>query len=101
MAPLYDAAARRVFPKLKHDHLALKLNGKDENLRRADFRALAATAGLRAADADAAIDDMVKSLGDAVETIALPKAVEFTEEATKIVAEVLDICRARTAGYGG
>jgi serine/threonine-protein kinase HipA len=101
MAPLYDAATTRVFPKLKHDHLALKLNGKDENLRRADFRALAATAGLRAADADAAIDDMVKSLGDAVETIALPKAVEFTEEATKIVAEVLDICRARTARYGG
>src|SRR6185295_2895518 len=48
MAPLYDAVTTRVFPKLKHDHLALKLNGKDDNLRRADFQTLATTAGLRA-----------------------------------------------------
>ncbi len=41
MAPLYDAVTTRVFPRLKHDRLALRLNGKDDNLRRADFRALA------------------------------------------------------------
>ena len=45
IAPLYDAVTTRVFPNLKHDRLALKLNGKDENLRRADFLALATTAG--------------------------------------------------------
>ena len=27
MAPLYDAVTTRVFPRLKHDHMALKLNG--------------------------------------------------------------------------
>ena len=56
MAPLYDAVTTRVFPRLEHDRLALKLNGKDDKLRRADFRAFAATAGLKAAEADAAID---------------------------------------------
>ena len=39
MAPLYDAVTTRVFPNLKHDRMALKLNGKDDNLRRADIRA--------------------------------------------------------------
>src|SRR5262249_40106734 len=59
MAPLYDAVTTRVFPRLSHDRMALKLNGKDDNLRRADFHALAATAGMRVADADAALDDVL------------------------------------------
>jgi serine/threonine-protein kinase HipA len=50
MAPPYDGVTTRVFPRLKQDRMALKLNGKDDQLRRADFRALAATAGLRAAE---------------------------------------------------
>jgi serine/threonine-protein kinase HipA len=100
MAPLYDAVTTRVFPKLKHDRLALKLNGKDDKLRRADFRALATTAGLRAKDADSAIDDLLKHLSEAVNRIALPEAIEFSDDARKLVAEVLDICRARTDGLG-
>jgi hypothetical protein len=32
--------------------MALKLNGKDDELRRRDFRALASTAGISAAQAD-------------------------------------------------
>ena len=40
-ALIYDAVTTRVFPKLKHDRLALKLNGKDDNLRRADSAELA------------------------------------------------------------
>jgi len=62
MAPVYDAVTTRVFPNLKHDRLALKLNGKDDNLRRADFRVLATTAGLRAADTDVEIDDLLQRL---------------------------------------
>lgn len=61
MAPLYDAVTTRVFPKLKHDRLALKLSGKDNRLRRADFLALAATAGLRAGDAEAAINEVLRA----------------------------------------
>ncbi len=95
MAPLYDAVTTRVFPKLKHDRLALKLNGKDDNLRRADFRALATTAGLRSSDAETTIDDMLKRLSAAVDCIALPKAMVLTDDARKKVEEVLDVCRAR------
>ncbi len=43
--PLYDSVSTRVFPRLELDRMALKLNGKDERLNRADFRAMASTAG--------------------------------------------------------
>jgi serine/threonine-protein kinase HipA len=99
MAPLYDAVATRVFPNLKHDRMALKLNGKDDNLRRADFRTLATTAGLRAAAADAAIDDLLQRMGGVIDQIALPKAIEHTSEAGKIVKEMLDICRGRIGSF--
>jgi serine/threonine-protein kinase HipA len=36
----YDAVTTRVFARLKHDRLALKLKEKDDNFRRADFQAL-------------------------------------------------------------
>ena len=95
IAPLYDAVTTRVFPKLKHDRLALKLNGKDDNLRRADFRALATTAGLRAGDADAAVESVLQKLGRAIDTVVIPNAIELTDETQKMTAEVLDICRRR------
>jgi serine/threonine-protein kinase HipA len=95
LAPLYDAVTTRVFPKLKHDRLALKINGKDDKLRRADFRALATTAGLRALDADAAIDDMLARLSSAVDRISAPEAITLAVDANKVVREVLDICRTR------
>jgi len=95
MAPLYDAVTTRVFPQLKHDRLALKLNGKDDNLRRADFRALATTAGLRAAEADVAIDDLLQRLVGIIDQITLSEPMELTDDARKMAAEVLNICRRR------
>lgn len=95
MAPLYDSVTTRVFPNLGHDRMALKLNGKDDNLRRADFRALATTAGIRSGDAAGAIDELVQQLVVAVERITLPMTVATTREAQKKVEEVLEICRAR------
>jgi serine/threonine-protein kinase HipA len=100
MAPLYDAVTTRVFPNLKHDRLALKLNGKDDNLRRADFRALATTAGLRASDVDRSIDHVLQSVRGAVDSIAQPKAIALSPDARKIVDQVLDICRARIGALG-
>lgn len=97
LAPLYDAVTTRVFPNLKHDRLALKLNGKDDGLRRADFRTLATNAGLRAGDADLAIDDMKKRLGAEIDAITLPEAIGPTPAALKVVKEVLDLCRQRVA----
>jgi serine/threonine-protein kinase HipA len=98
MAPLYDAVTTRVFPNLKHDRLALTLNGKDDNLRRADFRALATSAGLKSGAADAAIDEMTARLGKAIDSLALPKEIRMGEAAQKIVAEVLEVCRSRLKG---
>jgi serine/threonine-protein kinase HipA len=98
MAPLYDAVTTRVFPKLKHDRLALKLNGKDDNLRRADFIGLATTGGLRAGDAEAAIDDVLQQLGKATDGIAVPKAIQVTDETGRMAAEMLDLCRRRLEG---
>jgi serine/threonine-protein kinase HipA len=98
MAPLYDAVTTRVFPKLKHDHLALKLNGKDDNLRRADFQTLATTAGLRAGVAEAAIDELLRRLREAVDRIAVPKAIALTEDMHKLTTEVLGLCRQRIEG---
>ena len=98
MAPLYDAVATRVFPKLKHDRLALKLNGKDDNLRRADFQALATTAGLRAGDAEAALGDVLERLRGAVDGIAVPKDIALTDETQKMAEEALELCRRRIEG---
>ncbi|HXB71399.1 MAG TPA: HipA domain-containing protein [Candidatus Acidoferrales bacterium] len=98
MAPLYDAVTTRVFPKLKHDRLALKLNGKDDNLRRADFQALATTAGVRAGHAEAALDDLLQRLRGAIDGIAVPKDIELTGETQKMAEEVLELCRRRIEG---
>jgi serine/threonine-protein kinase HipA len=95
MAPLYDAVTTRVFPRLKHDRLALKLNGRDDNLRRGDFRTLSTTVGLKASDADAAIDELLKKMASALEFAALPEALAYGKEAEAGVKEMLDICRSR------
>ena len=83
IAPLYDAVTTRVFPRLKHDHLALKLNGKDDKLRRADFRAFAVVAGIKASDADVAMDDMLGRLARGLDRVALPKPLEYSAEGKK------------------
>jgi len=79
--------------------LALKLNGKDDKLRRADFRVFASTAGLKAADADAAIDQMLRQLTDAVGRVALPEALEYGEAGEKMATQILDICRRRIEAF--
>lgn len=99
LAPVYDALTTRVFPGLEHDRMALKLGGKDERLRRADFMALAPLAGLRAADANSAIDDVLQRLPAALHAITLPPALEHGERAETTVARTLDLCRARVAAF--
>jgi serine/threonine-protein kinase HipA len=95
MAPLYDAVTTRVFPELKHDRLALKLNGRDDKFRRSDFRTLATTTGLRATDADAAVDEMLQRLRDTVDRIILPEGIELAEDTRKIAADMRAICQTR------
>jgi serine/threonine-protein kinase HipA len=95
IAPLYDAVATRVFPRLERDRMALKLSGKDDNLGRTDFRVFAGTAGLKVSDADAAIDDMLARLTLAVDRINLPEAMDFSELAKNMATQLLELCRSR------
>ena len=99
MAPLYDAVTTRVFPNLKHDRMALKLNGRDDNLRRADFRALATNAGSTIAEADRALDGMLEAMKAAVEQIALPEKIARAISSGSAIAQMLEICRNRIQAF--
>lgn len=99
MAPLYDAVTTRVFPRLERDRMALKLNGKDDRLHRADFRVLASTTGLRAADADFAIDEMIARMKQAADGVALPKLPDYGPEGEAMATKMLEICRMRIESF--
>ncbi len=99
LAPVYDTLTTRVFPGLAHDRMALKLGGKDERLRRADFVALATLAGLRAQDAQAAIDDVLQRLRLALDALVLPRALALSADARATVDRTLELCRSRVAVF--
>ena len=99
LAPVYDTVTTRVFPRLEHDRMALKLNGKDERLRRADFLAVSAISGLRASDTHAAIDDVLQRMQTALTAIALPKLPDYGPSGEAAVARTLEMCRERIAAF--
>jgi serine/threonine-protein kinase HipA len=99
MAPLYDAVTTRVFPRLERDRMALKLNGKDDRLRRADFRALARTAGIKAADADVAIDEMLSGLRSALDRIAVPAVVPANSPGGDAAQKMGTLIAERLSGF--
>jgi serine/threonine-protein kinase HipA len=95
MAPLYDPVTTRVFPRLRRDRMALKVAGKDDRLHRADFRALASTAGARASDADAAIDETIERLKAATGRISLPEVPGAGAQASRMAEDLMKIVRDR------
>lgn len=95
IAPLYDAVTTRVFPGLEHDRLALKLNGKDENLSRKDFRTFASTVHIAAARADTAIDELVERVATALDEIRVPEVIDRDERSRRTIRRVLEVCRGR------
>ena len=101
LAPVYDTLTTRVFPRLAHDHMALKLNGRGERLKRADFIAVSAIAGLRATDTHAAIDEVLERMRAGVAVITLPKLPGYGPSGEAAVTRALDICRARIAAFAG
>lgn len=98
-APLYDAVTTRVFPRLSTDRMALKLNGKDERLRRADFRAMAGIAGLSAATADGAIEGMLQQLSQALQTVNLPTGLDYPDASRAAFRQMVDLCRERVEAF--
>jgi len=99
LAPAYDTLATRVFPRLEHDRMALKLNGKDERLKRADFLAVSAIAGLRASDTNTAIDEVLERMRAAVAAITLPQLPAYGSLGEAAVVRALEICRERIASF--
>jgi serine/threonine-protein kinase HipA len=99
IAPLYDAVTTCVFPNLRRDRMALKLNGKDDRLRRADFQTFAKTARLKPEDADAVVDRMIEDLGKAAHSVALPLLPEYGPNGTKMAEEMLEIIRSRVSSF--
>jgi len=99
LAPVYDTLTTRAFPGLAHDRMALKLNGKDERLRRADFVELATLAGLRVGDAGTTIDDVLHRLTPALDAIKLPPSLALDAGMRSMVEKTIALCRARIAAF--
>ncbi len=100
MAPLYDAVTTRVFPNLQHDHMALKLSGKDERLKRADFRRFAVTVGIRAASADQAMDELATALRQGLQALILPSPLTDVSPGAGRAAQMREIVRERLEEFG-
>jgi serine/threonine-protein kinase HipA len=99
IAPLYDAVTTRVFPRLALDQMALKINGKDDQLRRKDFRTFASTAGLSAADAEAAIEGLLAHICEAIDHVALPVLGDYGPNGQDMADHMFDIVRTRTRSF--
>jgi serine/threonine-protein kinase HipA len=99
MAPMYDAVTTRVFPNLVHDRMALRLNDKDDKLRRADFKTVATRAGLKAATADEIIDELIAAMKNAVDKVSLPILAHHGPDGQAVASQVLDIVRSRLADF--
>jgi serine/threonine-protein kinase HipA len=99
IAPVYDTVTTRVFPRLEHDRMALKLNGKDERLRRADFVAVATLGGLRVGDANEVLDSLLTRMREAVDRLVVPRQVLFGPQAEQAATKVLDLCRERLSAF--
>lgn len=96
MAPLYDTLTTRVFPGLEHDHMALKLAGRDDRLRWRDFETLARTMDLPLRSATKIAIGLVEKLAVAAADVCLPRSLLDAEsEATS--EAVMTIVRDRCA----
>jgi serine/threonine-protein kinase HipA len=76
------------------------LNGKDDKLRRADFKTVATRAGLKAATADEIIDGLIATMKNAVDKlVSVPVLAHHGPDGQAVAGQVLDIVRSRLAGF--
>ena len=99
LAPLYDAVTTKVFPRLEHDRMALKLAGKDDRLKRADFLKFAATAGIAAPSANAAIDAMLQGFSRGLGRIAVPDLPGLDADVAGKARQMLALCAERASVF--
>ena len=99
LAPLYDAVTTRVFPSLEHDRMALKLNGKDDRLRRRDFMQVAAIAGLAATGVGEEIDHFLQGFAEAIDKISLPDLPGMDRDIEERAEAMIALCTERVAAF--
>jgi HipA-like C-terminal domain len=98
MAPLYDTLTTRVFPGLEHDHMALRLAGRDDRLRLRHFETFARTIDLQIGRARDIVDQLVTGLEAALAKVKLPPIVADSG-AMPTVNAVMTIVRERCAAF--
>lgn len=99
MAPVYDALTTRVFPGLEHDHMALKLSGKDERIGIKDFERLAKTIDLPLETARQLMTGMRVSLESAPSNIEIPGLLQERPDAMGVIERVFAIVAERVGGF--
>lgn len=83
----------------EHDRMALKINGEDDRLLRADFLKMAATAGLAAGTANQAIDEMLAGLRAGVEAMTIPRVSGIDQDIVSKAERMLSLCRERVGSF--
>jgi serine/threonine-protein kinase HipA len=96
LAPLYDSVSTRVFPRFAADRTALRLNGKDDRLTRADFLAAARTMGLSDRSAEAACEEVSMRVATHARKLRLPAFVR--RQAKSMQDALLTIVEKRVDG---
>ena len=99
-APLYDAVTTRLLPRLAHDRMALKLNGKDDRLTQQDFIALARTIELPLGKARTALGEMTRRVEAAAPRVSLPAFARGERDALAVEEKVRSIVKERADGLG-
>lgn len=94
-APLYDAVTTRVFPGLGHDRMALKVNGKDDRLKRRDFVQLAQTLGITVIDAVSIMTTLIQAVIDTARILELPD-LDYPAQIRDLKSKIQEIVARRT-----
>lgn len=97
IAPVYDAVTTNVFPRLKHDRMALTLNGKDDRLTTDDFTALARTIELPVNRAAVLMSACARRLVDTAPTLALP--APFAAQGERVLDHIRRTIAARAEPF--
>ncbi|GLR46046.1 hypothetical protein GCM10007880_65640 [Mesorhizobium amorphae] len=96
-APVYDTVTTRVFPGLENDHMALKLNGRDDRLGPDDFVTLARTIDIPLGAASEAIAQVARNIFDQIGVLSLPQHLQI--DAERVLDRVRAIVLARSEPF--
>jgi serine/threonine-protein kinase HipA len=98
-APLCGAVTTRVFLGLATDRMALKPNGKDDRLTKADFLAMARTIGVAGGRAEAVLTVIATRLATGAATLNLPDMVAHSQISETVRGSVVAIVIKRSARF--